>query len=201
MFGHCIHLSKIGHTNHESKFPFWSWISFLALLFLFCTTFTFNSESKTITIGSHNLHNFKTSVDYHKSCIQTHSGIWFGQELWLSEKQLHLLHQLNSQFTARSGMEESLSSGVMRGRPYGGVSIAWSPELNHVINPLSNYKHKRVVAIELITTSKSLILISAYMPFLDSRDRTSSIAEYIDTISMIDLIINDHPDHHVIIAI
>ena len=65
------------------------------------------------------------------------------------------------------------------------VSIAWSPELNHVISPLSNYKHKRIVAVELTTTSKKIILVSACMPFLDSRDKTSSIADYIDAISMI----------------
>ena len=119
MFGHCIPTSKIGRTNQENESNFWSLFTFISFISILCITSTFNVKSQTITIGSHNLHSFKTSVDYHKSCIQSHSGIWFAQELWLSEKQLHLLHQLNTQFTARSGMEQSLSSGVMRGRPYG----------------------------------------------------------------------------------
>ena len=81
------------------------------------------------------------------------------QELWLTEKQLTQLHQLGTQFVARSGMEEAVSSGVLRGRPFGGVSIAWSSDLNHVITPLPNYKHKRVVPIELHSSDKNLIVI------------------------------------------
>ena len=133
MSGQSTPLSKTSHDENDMQ----QW-SIITLLSFFCITSIFNSETKTITIGSHNLHSFKTSVDYHRSCIESHRGIWFAQEHWLSEKQLHLMHQLNSQFTARSGMEQSLSSGVMKGRPYGGISIAWSSELNHVITPLSN---------------------------------------------------------------
>ena len=167
----------------------------LSIFRLFCLLLTFNVETKDITIGSHNLHSFKTSCDYHKSCLETHGGIWLGQELWLTEKQLPLLHQLNTQFTARSGMEEAVSRGVWRGRPYGGVSVAWSADLNHVISPLSNYKHKRIVAVELTTTNKNIIFISAYMPFLDSSNRTTCIAEYTDAVSMIETILTDHPHH------
>ena len=166
------------------------------LCILFCLLLTFNNiQTKEITIGSHNLHSFKSSGDYHKSCLKLHGGIWFGQELWLTEKQLPLLHQLDTQFTARSGMEEAVSSGVLRGRPHGGVSIAWSPDLNHVISPLSNYKHKRVIAVELKTANESIIFISIYMPFLDSSNRTRCIADYTDAVSMIELILNDHPQH------
>ena len=90
-------------------------------------------------------------------------------------------------------MEEAVSRGVWRGRPYGGVSVAWSADLNHVISPLSNYKHKRIVAVELTTTNKNIIFISAYMPFLDSSNRTTCIAEYTDAVSMIETILTDHP--------
>ena len=172
----------------------------LLLFCLLCLLFTFNAETKDITIGSHNLHQFKTSAEYHKSCIKSHGGIWFGQELWLSEKQLPQLHQLDAQFVARSGMEEAVASGVLRGRPFGGVSIAWSPDLNHVISPLPNYKHKRVVAVELATSDKNIILMSAYFPFYDTNNRATYMAEYTDTISMIEIIINDHPHHLFIVG-
>ena len=122
------------------------------------------------------------------------------QELWLTEQQLPLLHQLGTQFVARSGMEESVSSGVFRGRPHGGVSIAWSNDLNHVIKPLSNYRHKRAVAIELQTLDKNIIFISVYMPFFDSNNRTSCLAETLDTISMVELIINDYPQHQIVLG-
>ena len=94
---------------------------------------------------------------YHKSCLNSLGGIWMAQELWLTEKQL-TQHQLGTSFVVRSGMEEAVSSGVMRGRPFGGVSIAWSPDLNHVITPLPNYKHRRVQWLQLnyIQPSKAL---------------------------------------------
>ena len=122
------------------------------------------------------------------------------QELWLTEQQLPQLHQLEAQFIARSGMEEAVSSGVMRGRPFGGVSIAWSPDLNHAVAPLAQYKHKRVVAIELNAKDKNILFISVYMPFFDTNNRTICLAETSETVSMIELIINDHPQHHVVIG-
>ena len=97
-------------------------------------------------------------------------------------------------------MEEAVSAGVMRGRPFGGVSIAWSKDLNHLVFPLTNYKHKRIVAAELRLAGEKILLISVYMPFLDTRNRTASILETIDAISMIDLIIHDHPLHLVVIG-
>ena len=117
------------------------------------------------------------------------------QELWLTEKQLPLLHQLNAQFIARSGMEEAVSSGVLRGRPFGGVSIAWSANLNKAITPLANYKHKRVVAIKLKAKGSDCIFITVYMPFFDQRNKDACLAEAADAISMIDLIVSDHPNH------
>ena len=87
------------------------------------------------------------------------------QELWLSEQQLPLLQQIVTQFVARSGMEDAISSGIYPGRPFGGVSIAWSPSLDHLITPLSNFRHKRVVGIEFKGGEKDFLLICAYLPF------------------------------------
>ena len=97
-------------------------------------------------------------------------------------------------------MEEAVSSGVLRGRPFGGVCIAWSRDLNHVIMPLTNYKHKRVVAVEMTTKNESIIFICAYMPFLDSRKRDLCRTETMETISMIESIIVDHPNHLFVIG-
>ena len=80
-----------------------------------------------------------------------------GQELWLSEKQLPLLQQLGTQFMAKSGMEDAVSSGILRGRPYGGVSIAWSHDLDHLIIPLTSHMHKRLVAVQLQASIGKLI--------------------------------------------
>ena len=153
-----------------------------------------------ITIGSHNLHSFRQSSSYHKDCINVHGGIWFGQELWLSEKQIPSLQQLGTQFVARSGMEQAVSDGLLVGRPFGGVSVAWSPNLNHLITPLNNFQHKRVVGVELKTKEKHVLFVSIYMPFFNSSRRAECLAETDDAIAMLDTIIEEHPNHLVVIG-
>ena len=174
----------------------------VSLLLLFVTlTFAATTPTKTdVTIATHNLHGFSKSSKYLKECIKSHGGIWFIQEHWLSESQLHHFHQLDAQFVARSGMEDAVSSGIYRGRPFGGVSICWSPDLSHLITPITNYKHKRVVAVEFRTANNNFLLISIYMPFYNSSRREQCMAETIDAISMIDLLIDDHPQHQVVIG-
>ena len=112
------------------------------LFWQFCLFALFAASLKDITIASHNLHSFKQSGAYHKSCIENNGGIWFAQELWLSEKQLPLMQQLGTQFVARSGMEKAVSDGILKGRPFGGVSICWVPDINHLVTPLTNFRHK-----------------------------------------------------------
>ena len=123
----------------------------LSILFIL-VTLTFNSlvtNQRSITVSTFNLHGYSASSKYLRDCISTHGGIWMLQEHWLSEHQLQQLQQLGVQFVARSGMEEAVTTGVYRGRPFGGVAICWSSDLNKTISPITNFKHKRVVAAEM----------------------------------------------------
>ncbi len=61
------------------------------------------------------------------------------QETWLSKKQLLELNSLGVQYVALSGMEHAVTSGILTGRLFGGVSVAWSPDLDHVMKPLINF--------------------------------------------------------------
>ena len=55
---------------------------FISIIFLLSNIFA--ATTSNITVGTHNLHNFKHSSAYHKSCLQRFEGIWMGQELWPS---------------------------------------------------------------------------------------------------------------------
>ena len=122
------------------------------------------------------------------------------QEHWLSEKQLPMLQQLGTNFVARSGMEDAVSKGILNGRPFGGVSISWSHDLDHAITPLSNFRHKRLVGIEMKTSQKSIIFLCVYMPFYDTANRSECLAETLDVITMLENVIEQHPNHNVIIG-
>ena len=101
---------------------------------------------------------------------------------------------------ARSGMEQAISDKIYQGRPFGGVCIAWAPSLNNVITPLNNFRHKRVVGIEMKAADGDFIIICAYMPFFDASNRARCMAETVDAISMVETIIENHPRHKVIIG-
>ena len=167
----------------------------LLLFILVALTFSVANPNQ-INVASFNMHGFSTSSSYLKNSISLHEGIWLIQEHWLSERQLEKLHDLNTQFVARSGMEESLASGIYRGRPFGGVA----PALNHCIKPVTNYKHKRVVAIETKCQDKDILIICVYMPFFSSSKKEQCMTEATDAISMVELLIEGHPNHQVIIG-
>ena len=169
--------------------------------FLIFATLIFSASlplQRDVTVATFNLHGFSTSSKYLKDCVHSHGGVWMVQEHWLSEHQLEKLQQLNLQYVAHSGMEESMSGGIYRGRPFGGVAICWSEDLNHLITPVTNYKHKRVIAVEMKTVDRDILFISAYMPFFNSSNRERCINETIDAITMIELIIEDHPLHDIV---
>ena len=99
------------------------------------------------------------------------------QEHWLSESKLQQLQQTDAQFVACSGMEDVVSSGIYRGRPFGGVSILWSQDLNRLVTPVTNFKHKRVVAVELKAEDGHFLIISVYMPFFNASRREQCMTD------------------------
>ena len=97
-------------------------------------------------------------------------------------------------------MEDAVSSGILVGRPFGGVSISWSQNMEHLVSPLSNYRHKRVVAVEMKGSEQNTLIICAYMPFFNSSRRAECISETVDALTMIETLISDHPGHAIIIG-
>ena len=165
-----------------------------------CLLLIFAASLLNIVVASHNLHGFKQSSAYHKDCLKRYGGIWMAQETWLSERQIPMLQQLGTQFVARSGMENAVSSGILTGRPFGGVCISWSPSLDHLISPLSNFRHKRIVGVELKSEEECFLFINVYMPFFNSSKRAECMTETMDCIAMIETMIEAHPLHKVIIG-
>ena len=206
MFGPNIAESQIGFSGQNGKRKKWPTMSQMPRKKWSLTTNVILALSFVIlaftgiTIGSHNLHGFTTSSNYHKQCIENHQGIWFCQEHWLSEQNLNKMSELGVNYVARSGMEDRIASGIYSGRPFGGVGISWSPKLDHLVNPLTDYRHKRVVAVEVRNETEQLILISVYMPFFNHSKKEECMLETIDAITMIESIIDDHPLHKFVIG-
>ena len=174
--------------------------SLFSLFSLFCILFSFASINNEFTVASHNLHSFKKSSIFHKQCIQTNPGLWFAQELWLPENRLTNMSELGVQFVARSGMEDAYSSGIYSGRPHGGVSIAWSPEMDYIVKPLINNCHKRVVCVEITAKPTNILFANVYMPFYDTSRRQECMADSLEVITMLEEILVDHPLHRLVLG-
>ena len=58
---------------------------------------------------------------------------------------------------------------------------------------LLNYCLKRIVGVELKAKSDNVLLLCAYMPFFDSSRRTECLAEKMVAVTMIEMIIENHP--------
>ena len=61
----------------------------LFTIFQFCFIRIFAASITEIRVVSHNLHSFKKSGTYCKLILNRHGGIWFGQELWLSNEWMN----------------------------------------------------------------------------------------------------------------
>ena len=65
---------------------------------------------------------------------------------------------------------------------------------------LTNFRHKRVVGVEIDSNNNKTLIINIYMPFFDTSKREECIVETIDAISMIEMLLDAHPLHSVIIG-
>src|ERR1700743_1948336 len=87
-----------------------------------------------LKICSYNMHGFNNGRPLLESLCDTHDIILL-QEHWLSSNDLYKLDSVNDKFNCHgvSAMDEKLSSGILVGRPFGGVAILWKNELSNFI--------------------------------------------------------------------
>ena len=78
-----------------------------------------------VPVCTYNMHGYNNGLTYVKKLCDE-NDIVFVQEHWLQKSQLHMFNNINDQFLfyGKSAMDESMSSGLIRGRPYGGCFMA-----------------------------------------------------------------------------
>lgn len=93
------------------------------------------ATSGVVSFCSFNLHGFDNSKAYLNVLLKTHD-VTFVQEHWLTNDNLLKLYNLNYEFVAygKSAMDEKCSSGILKGRPFGGVAVMWNKKLDNVIS-------------------------------------------------------------------
>src|SRR5437899_3935493 len=112
-----------------------------------------------LRVCSYNMHGYNNGRPLLESLCHTHDVILV-QEHWLPSCDLHKLKTINEQFNCYgiSAMVEKLSSGILVGRPFGGVAILWRNDLSNYIKIVDS-DCDRYVAIQLCINSICKLVI------------------------------------------
>ena len=119
------------------------------------------------------------------------------------KKQLGVnrLRSLHPDFDAygSSAMGKDVDSRVRSGRPFGGTGFLYNKKFSRSIRPLIDYKHDRVTVMKLSSNIGEIILINAYLPFLNRKDLQNYRMMYQETVSFISGVMRDYVGCHIIL--
>src|ERR1043165_708768 len=115
------------------------------------------------------------------------------QESWATVTNLAKLRNFNKDYTfyGMSAMEKTLSAGVLKGRPFGGVGILLKTIFCKEV--IRQEIHERFVVLVL----KNIIIISLYLPCCSAKNREDIITEVFENLKQIT---QPYTSHHIICA-
>lgn len=110
-----------------------------------------------------NCKNIKRSFNCVKSLCKSADVVCL-QETWLLPFELPLLSEIDNNFSVTGKSSVNLSTGVLRGRPHGGVAILWRKSVFKNVS-IIKCQSERIVAIKATTnTNCDVLVLSVYMP-------------------------------------
>lgn len=142
-------------------------------------------DKNTYKLASFNCKNIKRSFhDVRKLCSE--SDIIALQETWLSAEELAYLHSISDDFGCTGTSSMDTSAGILRGRPYGGLTILWRKSAFNNVSVIQ-CNSERVCAIKIVLNERSVLVFNVYMP----TDVPSNLVEFTDCLSLVSAIIDD----------
>jgi len=151
--------------------------------------------SDFLTLVTYNSRGFNTKKQQFVKSLLARCSVLFLQEHWLSDGQLPMLGNLDTNF-AHIGISGFGNTNILSGRPYGGCAILWRSDLSAQVQVLDT-KSARVCAVRFVTNICRLLLICVYMPYEGGEAMTDDFA---DQLASIDSIIQSNSDCHVVAA-
>ena len=100
---------------------------------------------------------------------------------------------------ATSAMTKQISKGLVKGRPCGGTGFLFRRELSKCIRARPDIIHERITVLEMNSSAHKILLINAYMPYFISGNNETQLAEYCETLSVIQSTMLSHPNHKYIV--
>jgi len=147
------------------------------------------SQNKTfVSIASFNMHGFNNSWLYLQELMQNYQII-FVQERWLSSSKLSYLNEVSSDYVAYavSGMNEACSTGLLRGRPFGGVAVLCHFTISNCAEFVGASDDGRVITLMLELNASKFLLFGCYFPCddysSDFSNVVSAVLGYIESVA------------------
>ncbi|XP_063385061.1 uncharacterized protein LOC134671173 [Cydia fagiglandana] len=142
-------------------------------------------EQHTIKLTSFNCKSVKRSVDYVRQLCQF-SDIIALQESWLLPTEIPYLGNISSEFSFTGTSAVDTSSGMLKGRPYGGVALLWRSNLFQCVTVLQ-CSNPRICAVKIVTNDRPFIVVCVYMP----TDCSDNLPEFTDCLSAVSAIVDE----------
>ena len=122
-----------------------------------------NNSNNEIRIVSFNCSGFKSSREYICNALLGNNAIIALQETWLMPHEITLPGSLSDNFQSFSSSSVSVEEGLLRGRPYGGLSFLWHKSLSQVVR-IVQYDDNRLLGLMCNFGETSVLLLNVYLP-------------------------------------
>ena len=150
-----------------------------------------NTSLSNLKVISYNCRSIKSSIDEVRN-LCSFNDIVFLQETWLCPDEIDLLQSIHKDFISvgTSAMTEALQSGILLGRPYGGIGILWNKSITSMYNVTPKYfKDPRLLGLEISDKNHcKMLLLNTYLPYNDPNNFDS----YCNYLAKIDAICDSY---------
>ena len=102
----------------------------------------------------------------------------FFEETWLAKQYLDNCNSLHPNYFSVNVAAVDYSSGLLKGRPHGGVSIFYHRRLSSSVKPLYFANSDWCVGIDLTVENTSFSLINVYLPYEIELTMTNILKNY-----------------------
>lgn len=137
------------------------------------------------TLISYNCKNIKRSIEGIRELCSVGDIIAL-QETWLLPHDLPFLTGVHDDFGSTGTSAVDTATGILRGRPHGGVALLWRKSLFQCVSVIP-CASPRISAIRATTNEKPILVLSVYLP----TDMMENLVEFTECLGYISAIIDE----------
>ena len=122
----------------------------------------FSTINKHLRVVSFNCKHVVSSIPEIRELCDMYDVIAL-QETWLQDYDLNQLSLIDNRFYAKGISAMDTSTGVMRGRPYGGLAILWKKSLGSACKPIVYDSETRIMGLEVSSQEAQYLFLNVYL--------------------------------------